>query len=67
MLENSWFNYIGDQRKNSKNETPYRCYVPTFVEIGLPVPEKRFLKGFYHIWAWWPSWSCDPHAANKIS
>ena len=16
-------------------------------------------KGFYHIWAWWPSWSCD--------
>ena len=21
---------------------------------------KRFLKGFYHIWAWRPSWSCDP-------
>ena len=20
---------------------------------------KRFLKGFCHIWAWWPSWSCD--------
>ena len=19
----------------------------------------RYLKGFYHIWAWWPSWSCD--------
>ena len=26
----------------------------------------RFLKGFYHIWAWRPSWSCDPNAANKI-
>ena len=26
-----------------------------------------FLKSFYHIWAWRPSWSCDPHAANKIS
>ena len=25
------------------------------------------LKGFYHIWAWRPSWSCDPDAANKIS
>ena len=25
-----------------------------------------FLKGFYHIWAWWPSWSFDPHAANII-
>ena len=20
---------------------------------------RRFLKGFYHIWAWPPSWSCD--------
>ena len=20
-----------------------------------------FLKGFYHIWAWLPSWSCDQH------
>ena len=28
---------------------------------------RRILKGFYHIWAWWPSWSCDPDAANKIS
>ena len=26
-----------------------------------------FLKGFYLIWAWRPSWSCDPDAANKIS
>ena len=25
------------------------------------------MKGFYHIWAWWPPWSCDPDAANKIS
>ena len=23
ILENSWFNYIGDQRKSSKNETTY--------------------------------------------
>ena len=22
---------------------------------------RRFLKGFYHIWAWWPPWSCDQH------
>ena len=25
------------------------------------------MKGFYHIWAWRPSWSCNPDAANKIS
>ena len=24
------------------------------MEIGLPVPEKKILKGFYHVWAWWP-------------
>ena len=23
--------------------------------------------GFYHIWAWRPSWSCDPDAVNKLS
>ena len=28
---------------------------------------RRFLKGFYHIWAWPASWSCDPDAANKLS
>ena len=28
ILENSWFNYIGDQRKSSKNETPYPGSMP---------------------------------------
>ena len=28
---------------------------------------RRSLKGFYHICALRPSWSCDPDAANKIS
>ena len=28
--------------------------------------EEDFLKGFYHIWVWRPSWSCDPYAANKL-
>ena len=26
------------------------CYIPSFVEIGPPVPEKNILKGFYYIW-----------------
>ena len=38
-----------------------RCYIPSFVKIGQPVPEKKIFKGFYHIWAWRPSWSCDQH------
>ena len=29
--------------------------------------EEDFLKGFYHIWAWRPSWSCDQHHINKFS
>ena len=29
--------------------------------------KRRFLKDFYYIWAWQPSWSCDPDAANKLS
>ena len=27
---------------------------------------RRFLKGFYHIWAWWPSWSCDQNILYKF-
>ena len=44
-----------------------RCYIPSFVKIGPPVLEKKIFEGFYHIWAWRPSLSCDPDAANKIS
>ena len=22
--------------------------------------------GFYHIWAWWPSWSCDQNHLSKL-
>ena len=39
----------------------------SFVEIGQSVPEKKIFKCFYHTWAWWPSWSCDPDAENKLS
>ena len=43
-----------------------RCYIPSFVEIYLPVFEKIF-EGFCHIWAWRPSWSCDQHQQLFIS
>ena len=25
------------------------------------------MKGFYYIWAWRPSWSCDPDVPNRLS
>ena len=28
--------------------------------------EEDFLKGFYHIRTWRPSWSCDYHHVNKF-
>ena len=28
--------------------------------------EEDFLKGFYHIWAWRPSWSCDQDHVKEI-
>ena len=28
--------------------------------------EEDFLSGFYHIWAWQPSWSCDLDFAIKL-
>ena len=39
-----------------------KCLVTKF-DLGL----KRFLKGVYHIWSWWPSWSCDLDSTKKLS
>ena len=40
--------------------------MPSFKIIGLLVLEKIF-KGFYHIWACRPSWSCDLDHLYKLS
>ena len=29
--------------------------------------EEDFFLGFYHIWAWLPSWSCDQDHLSKLS
>ena len=42
-----------------------QCYIPSFMKIGLPVLEKKIFEGFYHIWAWRPSWSCDQDRVKK--
>ena len=44
-----------------------QCQIPSFVEIGPPVPEKKIFKGFEHFWAWRPSWSCDLDHLYKLS
>ena len=50
-----------------KEKTIMGCNIPSFLEIGLLVPEKKLLKGFYHIWAWQPSWSCDQTHVIRFS
>ena len=49
---------------------PRSCFIhtmmsqsPSFIDIGPPVPENLYL---YHIWAWWPSWSCNLDHYNKL-
>ena len=37
-----------------------------FVEICPSVQEKKIFEGFYHIWAWWPSWPCDQHHVHDL-
>ena len=43
-----------------------RLYIPSFVESARRFRRRRFLKGFYHIWAWRPSWSCDLDHLYKL-
>ena len=42
MLENSWFNYIVDQKKSSKNETPY-CTARLVLDL-VGNPEDTFFR-----------------------
>ena len=35
--------------------------------LSLWFRKRRFLKGFYHIWAWRPSWSSDQDTPDKFS
>ena len=32
----------------------------------MPGSGEEVFEGYYHIWAWRPSWSCDQHHVNKI-
>ena len=42
------------------------CYIYQVVwKSAQKVPEKIF-EGFYHIWAWRPSWSCDLDHLYKL-
>ena len=43
-----------------------KCYITSFLEISPPVMEKKNFEGFYHKWAWRPSWSCDPDTTMKL-
>ena len=48
-----------------------RAWVPEAVyQVSRPLAcwfqRRRFLKGFYHMWAWWPSWSYDQNHLNKL-
>ena len=43
-----------------------QCYIPSLLLVQW-FRKRRFLKGFYHIRAWRPSWSCDQDVANKLS
>ena len=43
-----------------------RCYIPSVMDIGPPVQEKKIFEGFYHIWAWRQSWSFDSIMSSKF-
>ena len=40
-----------------------QCYILSFMEIELLVPEKKGFEGFLPYMAWRPSWSCDQHCS----
>ena len=43
------------------------CFLQNISLIRLVVLEKKILKGFYHIWAWRPSWISDQNHFSYFS
>ena len=45
------------------------CYTTAKSQLSSSFPTlHNLLLGFYHMLAWWPSWSCDPdHLYNFVS
>ena len=43
-----------------------RCYIPSFVKIGLPVPEKKIFEEFLPYMGMAAILSCDQHHALQI-
>ena len=55
---------------SSFEQTWYRPHIPN-VTYQVPISLafwlwRRILKGFYHIWAWRPSWFCDQDHLNEL-
>ena len=45
-----------------------QCYKSGLKAIIRPCGSgEEILTSFYHIWAWQPSWSCDPETPHKLS
>ena len=40
--------------------------MPNPKAIGLLVLEEKMLMGFYHIWMWQPSWTCDQNSMKIV-
>ena len=45
----------------------HQCYIPSFVEIGPPVREKKIFEGFLPYMGMAASLSCDQHHVNKFN
>ena len=55
-------------RGNQSTSSGGLVHVDVFIfHIDINLTDlKHHFKGFYYIWAWRPSWSCDPNATNEL-
>ena len=65
-FEQTWLRgFRGEVVRNSQQFFPFKCM--RFSPMASSVLEKKILKGFYHIWAWRPSWSTDQDYFSNLS
>ena len=56
----------GSSLEQSMVRPSTQCYIPGLKVIGRLRTGEDDFEGFHHIWAWRPSWSCDPDATKNF-
>ena len=65
ILSDKNFQFVGLLSGNFSHDFAKTVHTKFCGNRSTGLGKEHFFKGFYHILAWQPSWSCDQHLTNR--